>query len=308
MDLNALNLLVDIIETGNLSKAAARRGMGRAAVSHRLGQFEQALGQQLLRRTTRQVEPTELGWKLYRHGLSIRQELLAAQDSVDSLGQAPQGKVRLSVPSGFGQLAMTAWLTEFMQRHPGIALEVIFDNTVEDLLAGRIDCAVRVMSEPPTHLVARHLGPVHYLACATPAVAAATAAAGHPPTLEALLQQPLISSVLTAQKLRMAGLLPERGPEGAAVRLRLVSPNFYFLREALLQGLGVGLMPDYMVREAIAQGALQALPLSPGSLGFLSTAMFMLHLPTPYPPRAMAMLLDFLAEKVAGSGSLGGAD
>ena len=149
MDLNALNLLVDIIETGNLSKAAVRRGMGRAAVSHRLGQFEQALGQQLLRRTTRQVEPTELGWKLYRHGLSIRQELQAAQDSVDSLGQAPQGKVRLSVPSGFGQLAMTAWLTEFMQRHPGIALEVIFDNTVEDLLAGRIDCAVRVMSEPP---------------------------------------------------------------------------------------------------------------------------------------------------------------
>lgn len=305
MDVNALGLLVEIIDAGNLSRAAARLGMSRANVSHRLAQFERDLGQQLLRRTTRQVEPTELGWKLYRHGLSIRQELLAAQDSVDSLGQLPQGKVRLSVPSGFGQLAMTTWLTEFMQNHPGISLEVIFDNTVEDLLAGRIDCAVRVMSEPPPHLVARPLGPVHYLACATPAVAAA---AGRPHTLEALLQQPLISSALTAQKLRMAGLLPEHGPDGASQGPRLVSPNFYFLREALLQGLGVGLMPDYMVREAIAQGALQALPLSPGSLGFLSTAMFMLHLPTPYPPRAMALLLDFLVEKVAASGSLGGAD
>ena len=59
---------------------------------------------------------------------------------------------------------------------------------------------------------------------------------------------------------------------------------------------------------AITQGALQALPLSPGRVGFLSTAMFMLHLPTPYPPRAMALLLDFLVEKVAASGSLEGAD
>lgn len=56
----------------------------------------------------------------------------------------------------------------------------------------------------------------------------------------------------------MAGLLPERGPEGAHVRLRLVSPNFYFLRDALLQGLGVGLTPDYMVQKALNQGALES--------------------------------------------------
>lgn len=294
MDLNALGLLVDIIETGNLSKAATRRGMGRAAVSHRLAQFEQSLGRQLLRRTTRQIEPTELGWKLYRHGLSIRQELQAAEDSVNSEGEAPQGLVRLSVPSGFGQLVMARWLTEFMQRHPLVSLEVIFDNTVEDLMAGAVDCAVRVMSEPPANLMARHLGPVQYVACATPAVAQA---AGRPHTLEALLRQPLISSALTAQKLRMAGLLPERGPEGAHVRLRLVSPNFYFLRDALLQGLGVGLMPDYMVQEAMNQGALEPLPLSPESLGFLTTAMFLLHLPTRYPSRPMTLLLDFLEER-----------
>ncbi len=61
MDVNALGLLVEIIDAGNLSRAAARLGMSRANVSHRLAQFERDLGQQLLRRTTRQIEPTELG-------------------------------------------------------------------------------------------------------------------------------------------------------------------------------------------------------------------------------------------------------
>ena len=153
MDLGGLSLLVDIIEAGNLSRAAVRLGMSRANVSHRLNQFERQIGQQLLRRTTRQVEPTELGLRLYAHGRAIRQEAMAADESVDSLGQSLQGTVRLSVPSGYGQLQMSGWLTEFMRMHPGITLEVIFDNDIEDLMQGAVDFAVRVMTEPPESLV-----------------------------------------------------------------------------------------------------------------------------------------------------------
>ena len=130
MDLVALGLLVDVIEAGNLSRAAALLGMSRANVSHRIGRFERELGEQLLRRTTRQLEPTELGWKLYEHGVAIRHESKAASESVRSLGKGLQGTVRLSVPSGYGQLRMARWLTEFMQMHPEITLEVIFDNDV----------------------------------------------------------------------------------------------------------------------------------------------------------------------------------
>lgn len=68
MDLNALTLLVEILDAGNLSKAAQRLKMSRANVSYRLNQLERSIGQQLVRRTTRRIEPTEIGLRLYEHG------------------------------------------------------------------------------------------------------------------------------------------------------------------------------------------------------------------------------------------------
>ena len=87
--------------------------MTRANVSYHLSQLERSVGMQLVRRSTRRVEATEIGLRLYQHGRSIQDELVAARESVQSLGKTPQGKVRLSVPSGYGQFVMTPWLLEF---------------------------------------------------------------------------------------------------------------------------------------------------------------------------------------------------
>ena len=110
MDLQSLTLLVEILDAGNLSAAARRLKMSRANVSYHLNQLERSVGAQLVRRTTRRAEPTEIGLRLYQHGLAIQGELLAARESVTTLGQSLQGRVRLSVPSGYGQLVMSGWL------------------------------------------------------------------------------------------------------------------------------------------------------------------------------------------------------
>lgn len=291
MDLVALGLLVDVIDAGNLSRAAAALGMSRANVSHRINRFERELGEQVLRRTTRQLEPTELGWKLYEHGVAIRHEMKAATESVHSLGKGLQGTVRLSVPSGYGQLRMARWLTEFMRSHPDITLEVIFDNDIEDLVKGSVDFAVRVMAEPPPQLVAFDLGRVRYVACATPAFLERH---GNPRTLEAVKELPLIASALTSERLKMAGVQEGR-QRHLRIRQRLISPNFYFLREAILQGLGVGLVPDYMVQAPLASGELQVL--AEESLDFLQTHKYLLTLPSRYQTRAVQTLIAFLQDK-----------
>ena len=295
MDTAALGLLVDVIEAGNLSKAARKLGMSRANVSHRIARFERELGEQVFRRTTRQLEPTELGRKLYTHGCAIRDEVMAASESVSTLGKGLQGTVRLSVPSGYGQLRMSAWLREFMQLHPGITLEVIFDNDLEDLVRGAVDFSVRVMVEPPAHLVALDLGRVRYVACAT---AAFLGEHGTPRALEDIKRLPLITSTLTSERLRTAAA-PEGGPRQFRIRPRLISPNFHFLREAIVQGLGVGLLPDYMVQEPLALGELQALPLPAGSLDFLATQKVLLYVPSRYQTRAVRTLIAFLQAKEA---------
>ncbi|HEY0823537.1 MAG TPA: LysR family transcriptional regulator, partial [Ramlibacter sp.] len=124
MDLSSLTLLVEIIDAGNLSQAARKLRMTRANVSYHLGQLEKEAGVQLVRRTTRRVEPTEVGRRLYEHGRRVQSEMQAARETVATFGQGLQGRVGLSVPSGFGELVMSAWLIEFKRLFPGIVLDV----------------------------------------------------------------------------------------------------------------------------------------------------------------------------------------
>ena len=196
---------------------------------------------------------------------------------------------------------MSGWLTEFMRMHPGITLEVIFDNDIEDLMQGAVDFAVRVMTEPPESLVACKLGDVLYEACATPQFLAQH---GQPDSLLALKRVPLITSALTGQKLRTAGMNGAR-PTELRIRPRLMSPNFHFLRDAVLQGLGVAVVPRYMVAAELASGALERLPLPAGSLDFLATRQYLLYMPSRYQTRAISTLIDFLREKAAAEGLRG---
>ncbi|MBP8138985.1 MAG: LysR family transcriptional regulator, partial [Alicycliphilus sp.] len=131
MDTNALSLLVEIVDTGNLSQAARKLKMTRANVSYHLTQLEKSLGVQLIKRTTRRAEPTEVGLRLYEHGRNIRNELAAARETITSLGQELLGRVGISVPSGYGQIVMSDWLIEFKRLYPGIVLDVLFENRTD---------------------------------------------------------------------------------------------------------------------------------------------------------------------------------
>jgi DNA-binding transcriptional LysR family regulator len=120
MDLQSLTLLVEIIDSGNLSQAARKLKMTRANVSYHLSQLEKSVGVQLVKRTTRRVEPTEVGLRLYEHGRNIHNEMLAARETITSLGQELRGRVGISVPSGYGQIVVSDWLIEFKRLYPGI--------------------------------------------------------------------------------------------------------------------------------------------------------------------------------------------
>ncbi len=292
MDLTSLTLLVEILDAGNLSQAARKLKMTRANVSYHLNQLERSVGLQLVRRTTRRVEATEVGLRLYQHGRSIQNELLAAQESVSTLGQALQGRVRLSVPSGYGQMVMTDWLIEFKQLYPGIVLEVLFENRVDDLLRDEIDIAIRVMPEPPQTLVAREMGAVRYVACASPAYAQAH---DLPTQLEQLRSAPLITSAVIGRQLRLSAYL---GDERQEVMLEptLVSEHFPFLRQAILAGLGVGLVPDYVVQHDVLAGEVLT-TLDAWRLSIFGTQMFMLYMPNRYHTRATSTFIDFVLER-----------
>ena len=291
LDLPYLTLLVDIIDAGNLSQAARKLKMTRANVSYHLSQLEKSVGVQLVRRTTRRVEPTEVGWRLYEHGRSIRNEIVAAQETISNLGQGLQGRVGLSVPSGYGQMVMSDWLVEFKRLYTGIVLDVVFENRIDNL-RDEVDIAIRILPEPPPQMVAREFGTVRYLACASQAYVAAH---GLPTELAQLRTQPLITANVVGRHLSLRGY---RQGEREEIMLAptLISDHYPFLRQGILAGLGIGLVPDYVVEDVIASGEVLT-ALNDYRLSIFGTNMYLLYLPNRHQTRAVRTCIEFLMDK-----------
>ncbi|MBB3177025.1 LysR family transcriptional regulator [Variovorax sp. Sphag1AA] len=295
MDLQSLTLLVEILDAGNLSEAARRLKMTRANVSYHLNQLERSVGAQLVRRTTRRAEPTEIGLRLYQHGLAIQSELAAARESVTTLGQSLLGRVRLSVPSGYGQIVMSEWLIDFKRQYPGIVLDVLFENRIEDLLRDEVDIAIRVIPEPPQNLVARDLGPVRYVACASREYAAQH---GLPMQLDQLQSAPVVTAAVIGRQLRVAAYQGEERRE-VVLEPTLISENFLFLRQAILAGLGIGLVPDYLMNDDVRRGDVLT-TLDDWRLSIFGTQMYMLYMPNRQHTRATRTFIDFILARVRG--------
>lgn len=292
MNAQSLALLVDIVDAGNLSLAARRLKMSRANISYHLAQLEKSVGQQLMRRTTRRLELTEVGLRLYQHGCIIRDELMAAKESIASLGRGLHGSVRMSMPTGFGGLVMSHWLIDFKREYPDISLSLLFENRVDDLLREEVDIAIRVMSEPPEQMVALELAKIRYVVCAAADYARAHRMPDHPDDLPHI---PVITSAVVGRELRVSAY---RGEESHQLTLHptLASENFQFLREAVLGGLGVGLVPEYVIAHDVSEGRAVT-SLTDWRLSVFGTRMYLLRMPGRYQTLAARTLIDFMVKK-----------
>jgi DNA-binding transcriptional LysR family regulator len=289
-----LTLLVDIVDAGNLSAAARRLQLSRSSLSYRLKALERGVGAQLFKRTTRSLELTEVGRALYEHGQVVARELAAANATVSSLGKTLQGRVAVSVPTGFGQLLLTPLLLDFKRLHPGVTLQVVFDNRVSDLVSEDIDIAIRILSRPPESLVATELGRVDWMICATPDYLAR-----HPvdDQLPALQRHALICSPASGQPFKVTAR-----KDDARYEIRLApevqSENFAFLTEATLAGLGVGILPGYAVGGAVVDGRLVRL-FADHEISVFGSRVYMLTLPSRYRTLAARQLIAHLRAHIA---------
>ena len=290
MDLNLLLLFAEIVETPNLSEAARRLGLSRSRVSQRLKTLESQIGAQLMRRTTRRVDLTDAGRTAYEHALRLREDAGAALAAIAGHRHSPRGHVRVSVPTGLGRLTLAPLLLDFLQAQPEITLKVTFSNRIDDLVADNIDVAIRVLAQPPETVVARELGRVAWRLCAAPELAAAFGTGGP----EMLRRLPVVTPPPTGRDYAIR--LSRRGVvETVLVQPRLQAEDFLFMRDTVLAGAGIGLLPDYMADASIAAGKLlRLLPdydvLGPGDRIFLLTT------PTPHPAPAVHALVAFLRE------------
>lgn len=255
LDANSLALFARVAELGSFSRAAERSELPKSTVSRRIAELEAQLGERLFARSTRKLSLTDFGQGLLEHARRLAEECDAAAAFAEFRQSTPRGRLRVSMPAGLAELALSPMLREFIQRYPDLRLEIDMSPRRVDLVAENYDLAIRIANQLPDDatLVARRLATLTNGLFASPDFLAHRGPPLHPQDLMQYRALHLIGSAGTALPWtllrgdeRWEGLPP--GPVGAN--------SVELLRQLAAEGQGIVALTRSFAHQMIQSGAL----------------------------------------------------
>lgn len=249
---SAIPIFVAVVENGGFSPAARLLGISKSAVSKRITLLEEQLGVKLLHRTTRKLSLTEAGEHYYAHASVSYNAARNAEDAVAQLQGEPQGQLRINAPMSFGRLHVAPLIPEFLKRYPKININLMMDDKVVDIVAEGYDIAIRGGDLPDSSLIARKLAPLNSVLCASPGYLEQY---GIPESLQHLTQHNCLQFSYSDDIKAWTFI-----KDGKHIEIE-VSGNYRVnsseaLREAILQGTGIGRLPTFVASPDIRSGKL----------------------------------------------------
>lgn len=250
-----LHAFVQVADHLSVSTAAVDLGLGKSVVSKRIAQLEGAVQATLFSRSTRRIALTPAGEAYLDYARRALQEMHDAEERLRDLRAQLSGEIRLTAPVSWGQRVLAPRLPAFLALHPGIEIDLQLGDRMMDIAYERIDLALRWSNAPVHDLCAEPVASVEWLVTAAPAY---LAAAGTPQQPEDLAQHPCLSYWRASSD--DAWVLAAEGAQRAVrVRSRYHVNHPEAVADAALAGLGIALLPDYLCRDALADGRLQRL-------------------------------------------------
>lgn len=253
-DLADLQAFVAVVDLGSLTKAAERLRTSKSVLSRRIASLEFAFGTQLLFRDRRGARATATGESLHQTASEVLGRLEQVHDEASAGRAELAGHLRITAPLSFGATYLAPVLADFANLHPAISLDVRLDDHVVDLLAEGFDLALRIGREPEPELGARKLAAVRPHLLASPAYLARR---GRPLGPADLSGHDVIEYTNHSFDFWQASFGPEVDPADLNVRFR--SDNGELQRAAAVVGLGLVILPDFLVRDAVDAGELEIL-------------------------------------------------
>jgi len=253
----SLRAFVRSVELGSFSKAAAEEGAKVSTVSRYVSALEADLGVALFNRSTRRLHLTEAGGTLYGHAVQVLARLDEARLETASLNQSPRGLLRINIPGAFGRLHVIPHLRAFLAAYPDIRVDATLTDATVDLIESGADVAIRIGALADSSLIARRFAAQRRLLVATsgylsvaPALAHPSDLAGHACLPFALQPVPGWYFCPTTEKVdpifvKVDG--PVRANDSEAIR------------SAALAGMGVALLPSWLIGEDIRDKRLVSL-------------------------------------------------
>ena len=251
--LDAIRVFIAVAETQGFSAAARRLNLSQATASRQIARLEEALGAQLLRRSTRSISLTEAGRLYLDRARAVLAELDEATQAVRTLSGEPRGLLRVAAPTTLGQRVIAPQLQRFHEAYPDLAIGLFLSDRRDDLIAGGYDMAIRFGLQDDSDLVSRRIATSRSCICASPAY---LERCGEPESPEDLTRR---NCLLFRQS---AGANVWHFSRDGAVRSAEVSGSLFSdtadaLLAAATAGLGVVHLPTWLIDEAVRTGALR---------------------------------------------------
>ncbi|MES2581320.1 MAG: LysR family transcriptional regulator [Pseudomonadota bacterium] len=291
-DLNDMLYFTEVVEAGGFAAAARRLGLPKSKISRRVAELEGRLGVRLLQRTTRKLSLTDVGALYLRHCSAMRDAAQAAQEAVEYIQTEPRGTIRVACPLTLALSTIGPLVPIFMARYMRVS------NRAVDLVEEGVDIALRVRLtlDNSASLVVKNFGQSRTLLVASPQQLQRQ---WHPTTPDQLAG--LDTVAMSSVDVKANWVL--QGPDGETHTLvhqpRYCADDLATLRYAVLGGIGMCFMPDYMCEEEFRSGRLvEVLPGWNPTPGIFHAV---------YPTRrgmvpAVRAFLDFLGQSIGAEG------
>lgn len=292
-DLSDVALFAAVVEAGGFRAAADRRGVAPSSLSDRIRRLERDLDLRLLHRTTRSVTPTEAGMRLLDR---LRPALAEIESAFDDLGddtRRPVGTLRLNVPVPTARFVLPGLVPPFLERYPGVRVEVAMDNTHIDVLAAGYDAGVRYEESLARDMIAVPIGPrrQRFVAAAAPAYLDRHGTPQHPRDLadHRLIGHRFESGKLAVWELECEGTALRVAPQGP-----LLTSSQDLEVGAAIAGTGIIYTFEEYLRAALDDGRLRPV-LEPWWQSFEGPYLYYTdrrHVPAP-----LRAFVEFLREQ-----------
>ncbi|OOG62422.1 LysR family transcriptional regulator [Rhodanobacter sp. B04] len=263
-DFSAISTFVRVVEAKSFAAAATQLGMTPSGVSRAVARLETQLGARLLFRSTRSLRLTDDGAAFHARCKEILADLAEATEALNYSNRKPTGKLRVGISLSVGRSAVIPRLAEFEQRYPDIRLELSMSDLPMDLNGEGLDCAIRVGQLEDSSLIARKIGYLRNVVCASPDYLSRH---GAPRSIDDLKDHRCINYVYPNGRPRQWQFDTPSGPLAVDIDAHMLINDGESVIQAVVAGLGITQIPRMLAACMIEKGMLELVMTDTASTG-----------------------------------------
>jgi DNA-binding transcriptional LysR family regulator len=299
MDTEQLKTFVEVVRLGSFAAVAREFSTDPSAVTRSIAALEKSLGVRLLERTTRRLALTKAGAAYHESVRGLLKDLERATDEARDLAGQPEGVVRVTASVSYGYAVLVPMLATLRKAYPRLEIDLRLTDSIVDLVAERVDVALRLRQAADSSLVGVRLARIRYYVCASPAYLKQH---GAPTTPADLAAHDCLRCPVPGYSAQWRFRDPLGAIDGIDIHGRLTMSNSLALQRAAQEGLGPALLPDWLVGADLATGRLiDLLPRHEATPTDFDNAIWLLHTSRSYIPHRVRAFLDFVKKQYAES-------